>query len=65
MPPPAPQAEEDEEEEQAEEEDGLEYDNEGIQDIQWSTLSTEDKEAFFSWLDEFFERFYGIRVDVS
>ncbi|KAJ3789416.1 hypothetical protein GGU10DRAFT_372226 [Lentinula aff. detonsa] len=28
--------------------------------IDWANLSPEDKHVFFSWLDEFFERSYGI-----
>ncbi|KAK0200343.1 hypothetical protein DFS33DRAFT_145026 [Desarmillaria ectypa] len=29
-------------------------------EIDWSNLSPEDKQVFFRWLDEFFERSYGI-----
>ncbi|KAK0447373.1 uncharacterized protein EV420DRAFT_1568414 [Desarmillaria tabescens] len=29
-------------------------------EIDWANLSLEDKRVFFSWLDEFFERSYGI-----
>ncbi|KAE9400853.1 hypothetical protein BT96DRAFT_975048 [Gymnopus androsaceus JB14] len=43
---PQPEIEEEEEEPQPE--------------IDWTNLSLEDKEVFFSWLDEFFERSYGI-----
>ena len=28
--------------------------------IQWSNLSLEDKQVFFSWLDEFFSRYLNI-----
>lgn len=31
-------------------------------EIDWANLSLEDKQVFFSWLDEFFERSYGIPV---
>ncbi|KAG7091888.1 hypothetical protein E1B28_008289 [Marasmius oreades] len=30
--------------------------------LNWAALSQDDKEAFFSWLDEFFEKFYGIKA---
>ncbi|SJL06578.1 uncharacterized protein ARMOST_09920 [Armillaria ostoyae] len=29
-------------------------------EVDWSNLSPEDKQVFFGWLDEFFERSYGI-----
>ncbi|KAF8883663.1 hypothetical protein CPB85DRAFT_393002 [Mucidula mucida] len=29
-------------------------------ELDWRNLSQQDKEVFFSWLDEFFERSYGI-----
>ncbi|KAJ3830448.1 hypothetical protein F5880DRAFT_781090 [Lentinula raphanica] len=31
-------------------------------EIDWANLSPDDKRVFFSWLDEFFERSYGIRA---
>jgi hypothetical protein len=30
--------------------------------VDWGNLSGEDKEVFFGWLDEFFERSYGIKA---
>ena len=31
-------------------------------DIDWANLSAEDKEVFFSWLDEFFSRYLGREI---
>jgi hypothetical protein len=28
--------------------------------IDWANLTTEDKEVFFSWLDEFFARYFNL-----
>jgi hypothetical protein len=30
--------------------------------VDWANLSAEDKEAFFSWLDEYFSRMLGIEI---
>ena len=35
------------------------YGDESADRIDWSNLSTEDKQAFFSWLDEFFSQYLG------
>ncbi|RDB15095.1 hypothetical protein Hypma_005224 [Hypsizygus marmoreus] len=32
------------------------------QEIDWANLTTEDKEVFFSWLDEFFSKFFDITI---
>ncbi|KAH7909997.1 hypothetical protein BJ138DRAFT_1153976 [Hygrophoropsis aurantiaca] len=33
-----------------------------VDDIDWTNLTTEDKEVFFDWLDEFFSRFLGVQL---
>ncbi|ETW79761.1 hypothetical protein HETIRDRAFT_103639 [Heterobasidion irregulare TC 32-1] len=38
---------------------GDEQQRESADRIDWSNLSTEDKQALFSWLDEFFSRYLG------
>lgn len=32
----------------------------GDEEIDWGNLTPEDKEVFFGWLDEFFERYYNV-----
>lgn len=36
--------------------------DDAVEKIDWANLGTEDKEAFFGWLDEFFSRYLGIKV---
>lgn len=33
--------------------------------IDWANLTAEDKEVFFSWLDEFFARFFGLPTNTN
>jgi hypothetical protein len=41
------------------------YDARDESTIDWANLSPEDKQVFFSWLDEFFARYFNISVPPS